>query len=1007
MPINIKKAWVRRKSEGNALDQFDTTAPSSFRVLTRPEKENSTDGSNSFTHLSGVRPFSTPLQQEGHSSLEDISLNSNRGSNGSSGANSALTRVYDTSSSSARFSSSSTLPSSTDVDAIEDSYYRKTEPKQKFMMSDSRTFSLRGAAKSFGLAQKNHKTTDSFTSKYASNPTQAGTSTENEYFKENKALPRLPTDTMLDYGSSRNTYGGPRDRSTTESSYASTAVPPRVDGGEILPSTDFDSGFGDLFGGIGKTRNIILEEPAPARQPHYTPARSESEPTLALPIRTPANTKLKSNANFTPSPISVDRDRYVESSPYSWDSGHSNDGLMSSPYNNGSPITEQGPPVPPHSTPDALSSSITAPEPSAPTATERHNGRYYAPARNNTSPAPQVVRTQSRTQELRQEDRNNSRQLLSTSSSNKSLQTPSLSSGSSSKAQDNIFAPENRETTTPVPGLGNDKPPSNDSTPRPRKIETRGLRDDVPFDTAIAASANLTLKYSEPPEKLKVLTESEFKNKQRQMANVQVNQAESDSEEEDSYEDADDEEERLRKTAAQRSKQQAFLAVHRQKMQKVTGEPANPISMNQNRPTFDRNSMSSPSVLIGGTGASDDEDENIPLGILAAHGFPRANRPPTRLNQSTSNSNLRAASQAASIVRPGSAAAKSVSGASMVNAPRSSLPAFARNLPSDPFAVPGMPMGPTREPLPFGRNNTASVYGGFGATPPSLPPNGLVGVIDREERERAMRRGSPNAGQFGNGPVPQAMPQMGMGMNMGMQWDPSGGFGMDMPMMPSMQIPTQQDQLLQMMAMQQQQMVQMQMHFMSTMMNQSNGIAPQLPQVNMLSTAGQQRPMSMASNRSHGVAPMGNQQAYSGLNLGTSWDTKSRLGVNTGYAASLAPSERSNVGMASRYRPVQHSGQDGASSVTASTTLPNKSARSTQLSNPNIRVPSREPSPGTIPESKPKSGFLSATLRSVSRKPSKADANDDDDDEWTDVKKKRAPKKAVDNPYQNLYYDGV
>lgn len=94
------------------------------------------------------------------------------------------------------------------------------------------------------------------------------------------------------------------------------------------------------------------------------------------------------------------------------------------------------------------------------------------------------------------------------------------------------------------------------------------------------------------------------------------------------------------------------------------------------------------------------------------------------------------------------------------------MPVFARNLPVDlPYFGAGIVNAPNREPLAFNRS-AGSVYGGGvnNSMPQLPPPGGLVGVIATEERQRAMRRGSPNVqGHYGPimpepRPITQQMP---------------------------------------------------------------------------------------------------------------------------------------------------------------------------------------------------------------------------------------------------------
>jgi hypothetical protein len=212
------------------------------------------------------------------------------------------------------------------------------------------------------------------------------------------------------------------------------------------------------------------------------------------------------------------------------------------------------------------------------------------------------------------------------------------------------------------------------------------------------------------------------------------NKPDDDDEEEDNYEDDEDEMEKSKQAAKQRKKQEAHMAVYRQQMMKITGESSNgaprpPLPTSVSAPVI---GSQTPTPGLGGSDGS-DEDEEVPLAILAAHGFPHKNRPPTRLSSVGSNPNLRASMMAPS---PQPLKPAETPGA---GSRASHLPAFARNLPQDPFVGAGMARNPTRDSLALGGGAPAPQPA---ATMPqaSLPPGGLVGVIASEERSRAMRR---------------------------------------------------------------------------------------------------------------------------------------------------------------------------------------------------------------------------------------------------------------------------
>jgi hypothetical protein len=104
-------------------------------------------------------------------------------------------------------------------------------------------------------------------------------------------------------------------------------------------------------------------------------------------------------------------------------------------------------------------------------------------------------------------------------------------------------------------------------------------------------------------------------------------------------------------------------------------------------------------------------------------------------------------------------------------------------------------------------------------------------------------------------------------------------------------------------------------------------------------------------------------------------------GLGVGYAASVAPSERSNIGQPSRYRPVSSVYLDGpapsplvAQATTArSNTMPILGARETDSV-----------------KGKKKSGFFSAMLHSKgSRATLEAPKQADEDEDWSSFARKR------------------
>ncbi len=553
---------------------------------------------------------------------------------------------------------------------------------------------------------------------------------------------------------------------------------------------------------------------------------------------------------------------------------------------------------------------------------------------------------------------------------------------------------------------------STETTPRAQKRELLHQEERSLFDASpqpIGISATPADSRVQPPSKSethnKVMTPAQFERyrKEQEMRREQYFNHDASDEEGDDYED-DDEIERNKQLARQRRKQEAHLSVYRQQMMKVTGEQPSDLPGVQLRPGVDRSGMSAPNVTERSstptfsfdkppesTKASDDEDEDVPLGVLAAHGFPSKNRPPTALPNSSASIQYKSESYP---LPPLSGAGTSAAGAAR------GLPPFARNLPPDPYYGASLVNPSNRESLAFGHGAPASIHGG---PQPSISPGGLVGVIAGEERARAARRGSPNAQGSYSSPLPPHMSQMQMGM---------------LPGMPPMMSPGEQatvqmsEQMSQMMQMQMQWMQQMQQMMASGMQN-----GPQMPfafptpqqQINnagMVSPTGNiQRPVSTGPPSAQ-RDPAGTQEkqqrsmSMMGPTSAAGWQPQNNNrssvvpsmmsgalgGPSLGYTASIAPSERSNVGMPSRYRPVSIAPTDehaqGAASRTSTFTSgmlqPGASGRNSRLS------------PSSDRQSKPSVSPVSQTP------PRKSNASDDDDEEgWEEMKKKREQKKSM------------
>lgn len=570
------------------------------------------------------------------------------------------------------------------------------------------------------------------------------------------------------------------------------------------------------------------------------------------------------------------------------------------------------------------------------------------------------------------------------------------------------FQGKQRSTVTPVNGSDQDfqitalRLESSDSTPRAKQRDQLQPTEPSLFDSFLPvpstqhdshhhhSDSNSSRQDGQPK---KVMTRAQFERYRKEQENTEKTSTSDVSDDENDNYDDDDEAERNRQVAKQRRKQEAHLAVYRQQMKKVTGEqPSELPNIGQLRSgperattgTPDRTSTSTPTFSFDkapedSKGGSDDEDEDIPLGILAAHGFPTKNRPPTVLGAAGANPYIRYTSESYP-APPMSTAGGSIAGGGKA------LPPFARNLPQDPYYGAGLVNSSNRESLAFGSGG-GSAYGGYSPNP---NPGGLVGVIAGEERARALRRGSPNAQGSYAAPLPQGMPHMQVGMQPGM-W-------------PMQTMPTGHDPQSQMIA----QMMQMNMQLMQSVQHLAGG-ATQVPQPGMplsfgpppqqqmtngfLSAPGQTpRPTSMGSHSasgSQGLGQQGQQRAMSmmGSINGSIWPSKgnqrmtmmsgSSMG-NQGYAPSIAPSERSNIGMPSRYRPV---------SIAPADEVPRSSLRESGF----ISGPSHL-------DSKDRRGSLMTTgIRPIQKSPSPprlSTVSDDDDDGWEQMKQKREKKKS-------------
>jgi hypothetical protein len=728
----------------------------------------------------------------------------------------------------------------------------------------------------------------------------------------------------------------------------------------------------------------------------------------------------------TPPPSGFGRQRDSLQSPYSW-GRNSNDGLMSSPSTEESSASEDPPQVPKHAPYSNVVRQVPSDElelPSRPVLRQQNSfyrsstdgdadakivrESFIATSRQSTYAGSPTSRAPSDRSSLMPP------QMKSAMSSDNSLNTPSPSSSSSSSthapkvevghhsSSANTTPRASRSTAKPANLSGNDEPLFGDEPLfdlSPNRI--------LAYVDEGAGRPLQPEKQAKRPESKKVLTAAEFKNL-RQKENVRLstgNAADSDSG--DDYEDDEDDPALLAQKRKIQQEKDAQFALWRQQNKKAIGDHSAPLPPGYSNP--DRStphfSLQAPSIA-GATQTSleEDQDDDVPLGILAQHGFPNKKNPPSTPHDARMH-----------IGSPGGGVASGQS------RPTSTfrLPPFARKLPEDPYMGTSDLVNPVnRQPLGMGRTGSPSTYGdsGRGGSPSaSIPPGGLVGVIQEEERLKSMRRGSPNY----NGTYSKPLPQQGMGgphgqmtpqqasiqqmtYGMGVPLNGMGGqghYGMapspqQYPMNPMMD-PAFAQQMTAFMAFQQQMMGQMggymgqpgQMGMPGQMAPDQMGYMGYPPQMGMANQLHgmpmtglpppQSRPMSMSSNhgprppmhqsRTMSMTPAPRPQQSRTMSMMNYQTPMNGFGMqNQVYAPSLAPSERSNIGNPGRYRPVStiRNGTDGGSTITPS-------------------------SPGgTSP------AFLSATIHTGKKGNSKPAADDQDASEWANLANKRLNRRG-------------
>jgi hypothetical protein len=271
---SFKNPFGRRKSAGNILDfappseNSEPAASSTFRVIERADRNSQhiVDGAErkiaSSSRVQPPRPFDSPLQQIRGKSAEDVGSGQNRyvlsqngllkdprlmnqrGSRGTT--NSGSSGYYESSGNSARYSSTSTLPSSLEPER---------EPEDEELFPNKRNmYSASNPALSQPLQQP-----PSFTSR-ASRALSFGLKGRTPPPRLDDA-PAMPTDS----NEHMPTRSSPtRERAMTTSSYASTAVPQKSERAIDLPTADFGNDFGNMFDSFDNRRPTKASPAPPA-----------------------------------------------------------------------------------------------------------------------------------------------------------------------------------------------------------------------------------------------------------------------------------------------------------------------------------------------------------------------------------------------------------------------------------------------------------------------------------------------------------------------------------------------------------------------------------------------------------------------------------------------------------------------------------------------------------------------------------------------------------------------
>jgi hypothetical protein len=232
-----------------------------------------------------------------------------------------------------------------------------------------------------------------------------------------------------------------------------------------------------------------------------------------------------------------------------------------------------------------------------------------------------------------------------------------------------------------------------------------------------------------------IMTKSQYdKYRQNKDDKDDDNAEDSDEDEDEDEEDDDDdnpqkararrvfeEDEAKKEDFRMRMKQDAHLSVYRQKMTKLTGSQ---IGLSNLNPGVLSSSSNLPSGDDGFDYDSDEDYDDVPLGILKAHGFPTSGRLKTMKSQHNFGEE-----PSLMLPQPG--------GFGRQAGDTASLRSFQSNLAGPPAVTPE----PEEGYLAM-RNHTSTNIPGFNS---SVPMNrGLVGEIAREEEAKRNRKAQMN-----------------------------------------------------------------------------------------------------------------------------------------------------------------------------------------------------------------------------------------------------------------------